>query len=316
VSLSVGISIGPRKYDSAEQMLRDARTAMHRAKVQGRARYEVFDHEMLETVEEAIHLETELFQALEARQLKLSYQPVVRLGSGAVVGFEALTRWEHPDRGAISPGRFISLAEETGLIVPLSRWLFEEAFARLKQWQERFDEHRDLSLSVNLSPKYLFHPDLESDLAALLRNTGIDPGRMHLEITESSFIDRPGAVAELLCRLKKWGFRIALDDFGTGYSSLSILHELPFDILKIDQAFTSKIVTDPDVRTIVGSIVGLTRKLGLDVVAEGIETPEQLEALRKMRCSYGQGSLLGSPMAADAAQALLSPEEPRARLAR
>jgi len=315
VSLSLGISIGPRKYDSAEHMLRDARTAVHRAKVQGRSRYEVFDHEMLETVEEAIHLETELFQALEMRQLSLSYQPIVRLDSGKVVGFEALTRWNHPDRGPIPPTRFIALAEETGLIVPLSRWLFEETFDRLGQWRDRFDDNPDLSISVNLSPKYLFHPHLESDLASLLRTTSIDPGRVHLEITESSFIDRPGAVAELLCRLKKWGFRIALDDFGTGYSSLSILHELPFDVLKIDQAFTSKVVSDPDVRTIVGSIVGLARKLGLDVVAEGIETAEQLDELRAMHCKYGQGSLLGSPMAVDSAQELLSRPDPKVSLA-
>ncbi len=314
-SLSIGITVGPRDYTGVNEILRDARTAMNRAKVRGRARYEVFDDEMLETVEETMHLETELFQALEKRQLRLSYQPIVSLGSNKVVGFEALTRWEHPERGYISPERFISLAEETGLIVPMTRWLFEEAFDRLKQWQERFKERPDLSININLSPKYLFHPDLESDLATLLRKASIDPSRIHLEITESSFIDRPRIVAELLCRLKKWGFLIALDDFGTGYSSLSILHELPFDILKIDRGFISKMIDDPNVRTIVGSIVSLARELGLEVVAEGIETAEQLEELRSAQCKYGQGSLLGQAMSVDAAEKLLESVCPKAGVA-
>jgi diguanylate cyclase (GGDEF)-like protein/PAS domain S-box-containing protein len=305
LSLSVGITMGPSNYRDASEILRDSQTAMHRAKAQGRARYEVFDREMLRTVEESLHLETELYQALETRQLRLWFQPIVVLGSRRVVGFEALVRWEHPQRGLISPGRFIPLAEETGLIVRLSQQLFADAFNQLKQWHDLLDQCDNFAINMNLSPKYLFHPELESDLGSLIQKTGVDPSRIHLEVTETPFVDRPKAVAEVLERLKRWGFRVALDDFGTEFSSLSVLHELPFDILKIDQRFVSQLGKDPDVRKIVATIVSLAQKLDLDAVAEGIETEEQLRELRSMRCKYGQGYLLGRPMNVEAAEELI-----------
>jgi len=305
INLSIGIAIESSSQREAGEILRAAQTAMHRAKDNGRVRFEVFHRDMLDPVEKSLHLETELYQALESHQLRLWYQPVVALATRRVVGFEALVRWEHPERGVISPGRFIPLAEETGLIVKLSQHLFEQAFRRLREWQDRFAARRDLSINMNLSPRYLFHPDLEGDLVALLKETRADPSRMHLEVTETSFIDDPKAVAEVLDRLKNMGFRIALDDFGTGFSSLSMLHELPFDILKIDQRFVSKVDQEPDVEQIVRTIVALARKLDLDVVAEGIETEEQLQKLRSMRCKLGQGYLLGKPMSVDDAEVLV-----------
>ncbi len=306
INVSIGIAIESPGHREGGEILRAAQTAMHRAKERGRVRFEVFDRDMLGPVEESLHLETELYQALESRHLRLWYQPVVALATGSVVGFEGLVRWEHPERGVISPGRFIPLAEETGLIVKLSQYLFEQAFRRLRQWQDRFTDRQSLSINMNLSPKYLFHPDLESDFVELLEQTRADPSRIHLEITETSFIDDPRAVAEVLERLKDKGFRIALDDFGTGFSSLSMLHELPFDILKIDQRFVSQMGEEPDVEQIVRTIVALARKLELDLVAEGIETEEQLKTLRSMRCKFGQGYLLGRPMTVDDAEALLS----------
>jgi diguanylate cyclase (GGDEF)-like protein/PAS domain S-box-containing protein len=306
VRFSIGITVGPQGYREPAELLRDAQTAMHRAKAQGRARFETFDREMHKSVEEDLHLQTELFQALEAGQLLLWYQPVYDLRTREIIGFEALARWKHPERGMIQPGRFIPLAEETGQIVELSRWLFESAFNCMSRWQENREHQDELSLNMNLSPKHLFHPGLERDLAALLRRTGADPSRIHLEITESSFIDNPKAAAKVLDRLKRWGFKIALDDFGTGFSSLSMLHDLPFDILKIDRSFVSKLGVEPDVHKIVRTIVGLARALDLDVVAEGVETEEQLAELRSMRCRFGQGFLLGKPMPVDEAERLIS----------
>ncbi len=307
LSMSIGITLGPQGNRDIEEILRDAQTAMHRAKVQGRARFEVFDREMIETVQEELHLETELFQAMEARQFQLWYQPIFALASREIVGFEALARWPHRDRGLIAPGKFIPLAEETGQIVRLSEWLFEDAFLRLNRWQEVFEDRQDLAINVNLSPKYLFHVDLENHLGSLLRKTNVNPSRIHLEITESILIDRPHAAAKILRRLKKWGFRLALDDFGTGFSSLSMLHELPFDILKIDQQFVSKLSSEPEVRKIVRTIVNLARELDLDVVAEGIETEPQMRELSSMSCDFGQGSLLGRPMTVEAAEKLIRP---------
>lgn len=304
VSLSIGIVVGPDRHKDADGMLRDAQTAMNRAKLQGSNRFEAFDRDMQVAGRSELHLETELFNALEQHQLLLWYQPVFDLASQAVVGFEALIRWEHPSRGIISPEEFIPLAEETGLIVGMSRRLLEEVLTQQVRWDADLGAI-DLVMNMNLSPKWLFHPDLESDLVELLRMTGADPSRVHLEVTETSFIDRPDAVARVLRRLKKLGFRIALDDFGTGYSSLSMLHELPFDVLKIDKRFVSKLTADPAVENIVAMILDLSRSLGLSVVAEGIETRAQLAMLRDMRCKQGQGYLLGRPMTVQAAEKIL-----------
>ncbi len=305
VSLSIGIAFGSARSSGAAELLRDAQTSMHRAKVQGRARVEVFDRKMLKSVQDAMHLETELFQTLEARRLHVWYQPIFDLESRRLAGFEALVRWDHPERGTIPPGQFIPLAEETGLIVRMSQQLFERAIMQLSAWMERFGGRPGVALSLNLSPKWLLHPEMESDLGALLSESGADPARIHLEITETSFIDEPRAVAEIVGRLKDWGFGIALDDFGTGYSSLSMLHELPIDTLKIDQRFVAELSEERAVAKIVRTIVDLGRALGLSVTAEGIETERQLRSLRSMGCTYGQGFLLGRPMHAEDAESLL-----------
>lgn len=305
LSVTIGIAVGRGKHKTADELLRDAQTAMNRGKTLGCARFEVFDRDMVETVDESLHLETELHQALEKRELQVWYQPVCVVDSRRVVGFEALARWEHPERGVITPDHFVPIAEETGMIVRMSRQMFADVFERLSTWQEQFPNRPDLAININLSPKYLLHPDLQGDLGKLLRKTGSDASRIHLEITESSFIDNPQTVVKILKDLKNWGFRIALDDFGTGYSSLSMLHSLPFDILKIDREFVSKLGEDEDVRKIVETLVSLARKLDLDIVAEGIETEQQRQELLSMRCKYGQGHLLGRPMTVEAAEELI-----------
>jgi diguanylate cyclase (GGDEF)-like protein/PAS domain S-box-containing protein len=314
LGLSIGIAIGPsNKSVDGAQILREAQTAMHRVKDRGSARFEIFDREMLETVEESLHLETELYQALQSGQLRPWYQPIFSIRSRRLAGFEALARWEHPDRGVVSPGLFIPLAEETGMIVPISRSLFESAFLQAAEWRKRYGDRQSVSIKINLSPKYLFHPDLESDLTALLKDTGVDPRLVHLEVTESSFIDRPDEATVVLQRLKQRGFQLALDDFGTGFSSLSMLHQLPFDILKIDREFIANIARKPDVRKIVATIVGLGKKLDLEVVAEGIETQAQLRRLEELRCDYGQGYLLGRPTDARTAERLIEAGEHKVR---
>ncbi|MGH9868542.1 MAG: putative bifunctional diguanylate cyclase/phosphodiesterase [Candidatus Polarisedimenticolia bacterium] len=302
---SVGIAVGPHDSSDAASLLRDAHMAMNRAKQRGGSRVEVYDRNMHETAQAELHLETELFRALEDGQLQVWYQPVVSLRSERITGFEALVRWDHPIRGAVPPDEFIPLAEESGLIARMSRHTFRVAMMQLRRWQEMFEKRKDLAIKMNVSPRWLFDDHMESDLDHLLADTGADPSRIHLEITESCLIERPDDVAGSLHRLRARGFRIALDDFGTGYSSLSILHRLPFDLLKLDKSFISRLPRQPALETVAGSIIALARKLSMDVVAEGIETRAQLLKLRALRCGYGQGYLFGRPMRAQDAESLM-----------
>ena len=299
VTLSTGIVLGPAAYDRPEDLLRDADTAMYRAKADGRGRCEVFDERLLARVQEQLRLETDLHSAMARREFHLVYQPIVDLASERLRGFEALVRWRHPEKGLIPPGMFIPLAEETGIIVPLGRWILIEAVRQLRCWHDLGPKWRDLMITVNLSLRQVYHPQLEADIAALTEETGLDPSLLHLEITENVLIEHPKQVTNVLLRLKQRGFRVAIDDFGTGYSSLAVLQSLPVDVLKMDQAFVGQVGSSAKARHIVATIVELGSALGHEVIAEGIETESQLRELRRMRCGLGQGNLFSLPLRGD-----------------
>ncbi|MBI4162032.1 MAG: EAL domain-containing protein [Acidobacteria bacterium] len=321
VTLSTGVALGPRGYRRAEDLLRDADTAMYRAKANGRARFEVFDQEMLAEVQGQLRLETDLHQALARGEVRVVYQPVVELETGRLVGLEALARWDHPERGWILPEEFIPLAEETGRIQEIGRQVFAEACRQLSRWDRENPDSRRLTLGVNLSPRQLFDPEFLAEFRSVVSRTGVDPERVCLEVTESTLIRGPEEVAEVLKRAKKTGFRVAIDDFGTGYSSLSLLQKLPVDILKIDQSFVSRLGGDARARPIVETILGLARALGLEVIAEGIETGAQLRHLLRAGCRLGQGNLFSPPLEAEPLEARLAsgagfePGEDRGRAA-
>jgi EAL domain-containing protein (putative c-di-GMP-specific phosphodiesterase class I) len=298
VTLSTGIALGPGAYAHPDDLLRDADTAMYRAKAAGRGRFEIFDEQMLARAQEQLRLETDLHKALARGEFHVVYQPIVELDGGRLRGFEALLRWNHPTRGLIPPARFIPLAEEIGLILPLGRMMLTEACRRLKRWHDLAPAWRDLTLATNLSLREVYNPRLEEEIAALLEETGLDPASLYFEITENTLIEHPKQVIKVLARLKRRGFGVAIDDFGTGYSSLAMLQDLPVDILKIDQVFVSR-MDERKGRQIVATIVSLGRALGHEVIAEGIETDEQAGELRRLRCALGQGFLFAVPLEGD-----------------
>ncbi|HVH11865.1 MAG TPA: EAL domain-containing protein, partial [Longimicrobium sp.] len=248
-----------------------------------------------------LHLETDLRRALERRELRVYYQPIVRLETGRITGFEALARWEHPERGLIQPDDFIPMAEDTGLILPMGLWVLEEACRTLRHWQDRPGGER-LTMAVNLSARQFTQPDLVDRIARVLRETGVRPGTLELEITESVILQHSTPVMETLRRLKALGVALHVDDFGTGYSSLSYLHRLPLDALKIDKSFVTG--TDAGSLQIVRTIVAMAHALGVVVVTEGIETAELLGELRLLNCEYGQGYFFCRPMERDEVEAL------------
>ncbi|HEY6912130.1 MAG TPA: EAL domain-containing protein, partial [Myxococcales bacterium] len=270
-------------------LLRDADTAMYRAKVRG-CRHAVFDSSMHERAMAALRLENELRRALERGELRVHYQPIVELSSGRTTGVEALVRWEHRERGLVPPTEFIPLAEETGLVVPLGRWVLEEACRALSALPQ------GILLSVNLSGRQLLQPEFIPDLKEMLARFNIDPSRLRLELTESMLIGNGAAAIAALQHLRETGVRLCIDDFGTGYSSLSYLHELPIDALKIDRSFVGAMVGDERKIKIVQSILLLGKGLGIDVVAEGVENPQQSDLLRKLGCEHAQGYFFARPV--------------------
>ncbi|HZM70934.1 MAG TPA: EAL domain-containing protein, partial [Candidatus Cryosericum sp.] len=302
VTLSTGVVLGPGDYGRPEDLLRDADTAMYRAKAAGRARCEIFDERMLARVQEQLRLETDLHQAVEREEFHVVYQPVFELASERLRGFEALLRWRHPERGEIPPARFIPLAEETGLIVPLGRLIFTEACRQLRHWHDLDPSFQGLTLATNLSLRQIHIPGLQEEIAALVEEAGLDPELLYFEITENTLIEHPQAVTKELLRLKRRGFKVAIDDFGTGYSSLAALQSLPIDLLKIDQCFVAGMVESEKARQIVATIIALARALGHEVIAEGIETEAQLRELRRLRCSLGQGFYFSRPLEGDAVE--------------
>jgi diguanylate cyclase (GGDEF)-like protein/PAS domain S-box-containing protein len=296
---SIGIALHDGRSSSADDLLRDADVAMYRAKAAGKGCHAVFTQEMHVAADERLKLETDLRGAIERREFKLEYQPVVDLANGRLASTEALLRWHHPVRGLLPPMAFIPLAESTGLIVPIGRWVLFEACRQLAAWHAQRPNER-VSLSLNLSARQLKAPGLLEDVAESIARYGLLPGELILEVTESLLIEEQGAAAETLGRLRALGARIAIDDFGTGYSALAYLHRFPADILKIDKAFVDGLDGDREHHDVAAAVVQIGHALGMRIVAEGVEREGQLDRLRDMGCDQGQGYLLGRPMAPDA----------------
>lgn len=304
-TVSIGIALGTNGYTQAADVLRDADTALYRAKEQGKAWHIVFDSTMYDRAVALLHLETDLRWALQRQELRVFYQPIVSLVTGNITGFEALVRWQHPQRRLVSPNDFIAIAEETGLIVPIGQWVLRESCLQLRQWQLKFPEHKSLSINVNLSGKQLSQHNLVEQINQILQETSLAPSSLKLEITESAIMASPEKAASVLQRLKALGIQLCIDDFGTGYSSLAYLHHFPIDILKIDRSFINRIDSDGDQWAIVRAIITLAGNLGMGVVAEGVETMDQLIQLRLLECDKAQGYLFSQPLDSEQASALL-----------
>jgi diguanylate cyclase (GGDEF)-like protein len=292
---SIGLATSSTCAASGISMLRAADMAMYAAKSGGKGRLEVFQpsHHTAHLQRDAVR--AELSGALDAGQLELHYQPIFDVSSQQTVGFEALIRWRHPERGLVSPLEFVPLAEETGLIVPIGRWVLQEATRQAAEWQHRSPLGR-LRMSVNVSVRQFQHPDLVGDVADALRCSGLDPALLTVEITESLFAQDTEVTTRKIEQLKALGIRLALDDFGTGYSSLSYLRRFPIDTLKIDKSFIDSVTTSPEGRAVVAAITQLGQTLRLEVVAEGLETADQVEAMRVLDCPLGQGYHISRPL--------------------
>ncbi|NES94526.1 MAG: EAL domain-containing protein [Desertifilum sp. SIO1I2] len=293
------------QYERPEELLRDADIAMYRAKALGRGHYAVFDATMHAQAVARLQLETELRRAIERQEFLLYYQPIVTLATGQISGFEALIRWRHPELGMVSPAQFIPIAEETGLIIPIGRWVLWEACRQMRDWQQQYP-HLELSISVNLSGCQLAQPNSIEQIDQILQQTGLPPHSLKLEITESTIMETSAIALSGLQGLKQRNLKLCIDDFGTGYSSLSRLHQLPIHTLKIDKSFVSQIQQDGSQWKMMGTIVTLARNLGMEAIAEGVETAEQLELLRSLQCQQGQGYFFSPPVEAQRAQELLA----------
>jgi diguanylate cyclase (GGDEF)-like protein len=293
---SIGVALSTSGYTEAEDIIRDADTAMYRAKDRGKARCEVFDTAMHTRAVTLLRLESDLRRALEKDELCVYYQPIVSIANGELHGFEALVRWQHLERGLIAPDDFIPLAEETGLILPIGLRVLRDACNQLRKWQQYSLSNRDLIVSVNLSGKQLMQTDLIDRIEEVLQESQINPWHLKLEITETVVMENPELAAVTLAKLRSLGVRLSIDDFGTGYSSLSYLNRFPVDTLKIDRSFVTSMNAADENLQIVKTIVTLAGNLGMQVIAEGVETEEQLEQLRSLKCQYGQGFLFSKPL--------------------
>jgi diguanylate cyclase (GGDEF)-like protein len=295
LTASVGVAVGALAGPAPELLLRDADVAMYRAKDAGRDRYEVFDETMLADATERLSVENDLRRGIAQDQLRLYYQPIVHLDTGAIAGFEALVRWQHPVRGLLPPLEFIPTAEQTGLIVPLGRYVLAEACQQAASWAGMHSSGEQLRISVNVSAKQLVQPGWSDEVAQVLAESGLAPRQLVLEITESVLMDDADATAVRLEELRRLGVRIAIDDFGTGYSSLGYLRRLPVDILKIDKSFIDGVAEGPHESALARAVVKLASTPRLEAVAEGINSRKQLLQLRRLRCPYGQGFYFSRP---------------------
>ncbi len=307
VTASIGIAHSSTGYSSPEEILRDSDIAMYRAKAEGKARYEIFDRDMHQSAVALLKLETELRRSVHRGDFLMNYQPIVSLGHiSRIVGFEALVRWKHPERGIVTPANFIAIAEETGLIVPLGWWVLREACQQTRLWQEQFPGDPPLWISVNMSGKLFMKSNMVDELLGILEETGLEPRDLRLEVTENVVMDHADLAIRNLMELRALGIQLSIDDFGTGYSSLSYLQRFHYDQLKIDRSFVSQLSSRGDSRAIVETILNLANSLGIGVVAEGIETADQVDHLKKMQCPHGQGFWFSRPLAVPAAEELMA----------
>jgi diguanylate cyclase (GGDEF)-like protein len=294
-SVSIGIAFSSSSINSPEELLRNADIAMYKAKALGKTRYELFDETLHIQVVNRLRLETDFRHSLDRGEFCLHYQPIISLLDNQVTGFEALVRWQHPQKGNVAPEEFIALAEETGMIIPLGWWILQEACYQLREWQIQF-HNPSLTIGVNISQKQFSQPHLITSLLQILQTTGLEAGNLQLEITESLLVENTQTTMNTLQQLKALGCQLHLDDFGTGYSSLSYLHSLPIDALKIDRSFVQAIDSEGNNSEIVEAITMMAKSLGLKVIAEGIETNAQFNSLKKLQCLYGQGYLFAKPL--------------------
>ncbi len=306
INASIGIVSETKDYQQPETILRDADTAMYHAKGSGKACYQVFDPALHTRAQKILELETDLRLALERQEFMVYYQPIVCLATGSITGFEALLRWHHSEKGLISPAEFIPVAEETRLIIPIGMWVLREVCRQLRAWQNRYPHQQSVTISVNLSVKQFFHPDLIDQIDQVLATTGLDGRNLKLEITESALIENDRVANDLLQQLRSRQIHLSIDDFGTGYSSLSYLHRFPIDTLKIDRSFISRIGKNGENLEIVKAIVTLAHHLGMTVTAEGVETAQQFAQLRALRCELAQGYLFSKPLTPELAEAMLA----------
>jgi diguanylate cyclase (GGDEF)-like protein len=296
---SMGIALASKAHLRPEDILRDADTALRRARALGRARFEVFDDAMHEREVALLETEMELRRALERREFRLHYQPIVALGDGHIAGFEGLVRWRHPERGLLLPADFLSVAEETGLILPIDRWVLEEGCRQTQAWSTERSGKRPLEVSINLSGKDLLQRDLVGQVEAALRTTGMEPRLLRLEITEGVLLEDAASAGAILSRIRDLAVEVSIDDFGTGYSSLAYLQQFPVDSLKIDRSFISGMAKSPEGDALIHTLMQLGKALHLETLAEGIEEPSQLDQLQAERCDVGQGFLFARPLAAE-----------------
>ncbi|WP_199245720.1 bifunctional diguanylate cyclase/phosphodiesterase [[Phormidium] sp. ETS-05] len=306
INASIGIAPSCADYSKPEHLLRDADTAMYRAKNSGRACYHIFDRAMHDAAVALLELENDLRRAVEREEFILHYQPIVDLALGRISGFEALVRWQHPQRGMVSPASFIPVAEETGLIVPIGNWVMRQACHQLRLWQEQKLATVDFGMGVNLSVRQFSQPNLIAEIDEVLQKNQLNPQNLKLEITETAIMDNPRHASQLLLQLRSRQIQLAIDDFGTGYSSLSYLHSFPVDILKVDRSFVKGLQGNQENLGLVVAIINIARTMGMTVVAEGIETEDQLWCLRDLECGFGQGYLFSKPLDAQTAGALIA----------
>ena len=305
ITASIGIVIGTDQYHQEINLLRDADTALYKAKELGKARYEIFNQQMYVQAMHRLELENELREGISQWQLVLYYQPLISLHNGKLSGFEALVRWQHPRRGFISPGEFIPLAEETGLIIALGKWVMYEACTQLKIWQNKLPEANSLTMSINVTGDELRHPDFLSSIDYIIAQTEVNSHCLKLEMTESMLIENSEQIIAVLEAIKNRNIQLSIDDFGTGYSSLSYLPQFPVDNLKIDRSFVNAMNINQQNTEIVKTIVTLAKALDMRVIAEGIETKTQLQSLQALGVEFGQGFLFSKPLTSELAEKFL-----------
>jgi len=303
-TVSIGITVGKAGYERPEDMLRDADTAMYKAKSLGRGGYVIFDEAMHAQATSYLHMENSLRRIVEKNECVLHYQPVVISDTNRIVGFEALLRWECPERGLVFPQEFISVAEETGLIVPIGIWVVREACRQMREWHQTFPEYAHFTISVNISTRQ-FTPDLIDSIKQVLNETGLNPDSLKLEITESVIMNSIEMAADIFSQLKNLNVKVQIDDFGTGYSSLRYLGLFAFDALKIDKSFVNAMRDNKWAMEIVKTIIAMAHNMDMEVIAEGVETVEQLEELRALKCDYFQGYWFSKPLDSKEVEALL-----------